>query len=409
MNATYLTAKPNLLTASPWLQIALLIFSSTNPLQAEKPNQNLLFRGNFANSLHRFEKEKKGHVAFMGGSITEMNGYRPILCEWLEKRFPETAFTFTNAGISSTCSTTGAFRLERDVLSHGPVDLFFLEFAVNDDQDAGHTREAAQRGMEGILRHLRTHNPRADVVVTYFVNPSMLALLQKDKQPLPMAAHEEVLNHYDVSAVHLAKELAERINAGSFTWAKFGGTHPKKPGNQLAAALAGSLLDAGWKKASAKKPAPHPLPGKLFQPHSYVKGRFLSPGKAMLEGGWKWSEPDWSNLRGGKRGRYLGKPLLHVDGPGGSATLTFEGSAIGAFVLAGPDAGIVNYSIDGGKIQSLNLHHSYSTGLHYPRSVIFAHDLKPCKHVIRLSSSKKKHPDSSGHAVRILQFCVNAP
>ena len=31
-------------------------------------------------------------------------------------------------------STTGAFRLERDVLSAGPLDLLFVEFAVNDDQ-----------------------------------------------------------------------------------------------------------------------------------------------------------------------------------------------------------------------------------------------------------------------------------
>ncbi len=374
---------------------------------AEKPNQNLLHRGNFANSLHRFEKEKKGHVAFMGGSITEMNGYRPMLCDWLQKRFSKTKFTFTNAGISSTCSTTGAFRLERDVLSHGPVDLFFLEFAVNDDQDAGHTREACHRGMEGILRHLRTHNPRADVVVTYFVNPGMLKMLQAGKQPLPMAAHEEVLKHYGVSASHLAKEVAERINAGTFSWGKFGGTHPKKPGNQLAADMVGSLLETGWRKAKTSKPIPHPLPNKLFNPHSYVRGRFLSPAKAKLEGGWKWSEPEWKSIKGGKRGRYLGKPLLHVDGPDGTATLEFEGTAIGAFLLAGPDAGIVEYVIDGGKTRSLDLRHRYSRGLNYPRSVTFAHDLKPGKHVIKLSSSKKKNPDSAGHAIRILQFCVN--
>ena len=72
----------------------------------EKPKSDLLLRGNFDNCRLVFEKEKKGHAAFMGGSITEMNGYRPILWEWLQKRFPKTEFTFTNAGISSTCSTT---------------------------------------------------------------------------------------------------------------------------------------------------------------------------------------------------------------------------------------------------------------------------------------------------------------
>ncbi|MEM7387444.1 MAG: alpha/beta hydrolase, partial [Verrucomicrobiota bacterium] len=38
---------------------------------------NVRLRGNLDNSRVRFEREKKGHVAFIGGSITEMNGYRP--------------------------------------------------------------------------------------------------------------------------------------------------------------------------------------------------------------------------------------------------------------------------------------------------------------------------------------------
>jgi hypothetical protein len=62
----------------------------------------------------------------------------------LQRRFPDTKFTFTDAGLSSTCSTTGAFRLSTDVLSQGPVDLLFIEFAVNDDQDAGHAMRIMQ-------------------------------------------------------------------------------------------------------------------------------------------------------------------------------------------------------------------------------------------------------------------------
>ena len=387
--------------------LTLCALASAVSAFAVKPRPNVLQRGNFDNSRLVFEKEKKGHVAFMGGSITEMNGYRPILWEWLQKRFPKTEFTFTNAGISSTCSTTGAFRLQRDVLDHGPVDLFFVEFAVNDDQDAGHSREAAQRGMEGIIRHLRAHNPNADVVVTYFVNPGMLKQLQEGKQPLPMAAHQEVLDHYGVSAVHLAKELADRIEAGTFTWSKFGGTHPKKPGNQLAADLSASMLEQSWKRPLAKKGVPHPVPEKLFNAHSYVKGRFLSPEKAMLAGGWKWSEPEWKKLSGGKRGRYLGKPLLHTEKPGSTATIDFEGSAIGAFVLSGPDAGVLEFEIDGKVKGTVTLGHRYSRGLHYPRSVMFAHDLKPGKHTISLTLSEKGKAEGKTSAARILQFCVN--
>jgi GDSL-like Lipase/Acylhydrolase family len=139
---------------------------------------NVQFRGSLTNSRIRFERDKKGTVAFIGGSITEMNGYRPMVCEILKKRFPATDFKFVDAGIGSTCSTTGAFRMTTDVFAQGPVDLFFVEFAVNDDQDAAHTRTECIRGLEGIIRHARQINPNIDIVVTFFVNEGMLATLQ---------------------------------------------------------------------------------------------------------------------------------------------------------------------------------------------------------------------------------------
>ena len=40
----------------------------------------------------------------------------------------------------------------------------------------------------GILRHARQRYPNIDVVVTYFVNPEMLKLLQSGETPLPMEA-----------------------------------------------------------------------------------------------------------------------------------------------------------------------------------------------------------------------------
>src|SRR6266436_2049020 len=82
---------------------------------------NVQFRGSLNNARIQFERLHKGRVAFIGGSITEMNGFRPMVCDLLRKRFPGTAFKFTDAGIASTCSTTGAFRLATDVLGGEPV------------------------------------------------------------------------------------------------------------------------------------------------------------------------------------------------------------------------------------------------------------------------------------------------
>lgn len=380
------------LAASTLLAQGLLAFQS----------ENVTTRGTFSNSRLAFEKKKAGRVAFMGGSITEMNGYRPMVSKWLEQRFSKTKFEFINAGISSTCSTTGAFRLRRDVLDHGPIDLFFIEFAVNDDQDAGHSKEACIRGMEGLIRQVREKSPKTDVVVTYFVNQGMLEQLKQGKVPLPMAAHERVLEKYGVSRVHLARELAHQIKQGSFSWQKFGGTHPKEPGNRLCANMHAQMLDKAWAGKMPNEFENKKLPAQPIDENSYFNGRFLSPAKATLAEGWKFSEPEWNDLKGGKRKRYLDRPLLHSQGPGKPVHLKFEGQAIGAFVSAGPDAGILEFVIDGKRKGSVDLFHRYSRGLHYPRSVMFAHDLSPGPHEIELSIKAGERT-----AVRILEFCIN--
>ena len=41
--------------------------------------QNITIRGSFDNSRFKFETKHTGRVAFIGGSITEMNGYRPMM------------------------------------------------------------------------------------------------------------------------------------------------------------------------------------------------------------------------------------------------------------------------------------------------------------------------------------------
>jgi len=372
-------------------------------------SRNIHRRGGLANARLRFAREKVGHVAFMGGSITEMNGYRPMVCEVLRKRFPDTKFTFTDAGIASTCSTTGAFRLAEDVLSKGPVDLFFIEFAVNDDQDAGHARRQCIRGMEGIVRHARRHNPCADIVITYFVNPGMLQTLQAGRTPLTAASHEEVARHYGVSTIDLAREVAERIAAGKLTWKQFGGTHPAPRGNAICAAMIDDLMSAAWKEPLPAEAArrPYPMPEKPLDAFSYYRGRFIDPGAAKVKGGWKLAVPPWKKLKGSCRRRFLNATMLSAERGGAELTLEFAGTAVGAYVLAGPDAGIVEASIDGGKPVKVNLYHRFSRNLHYPRTVLFAADLQPVSHTLLLRTTDAHDPNSAGCAMRILKFAAN--
>lgn len=378
------------------------------PNDAALSDANIHLRGTFQNARIRFERDKRGHVAFIGGSITEMNGYRPMVMEILKRRFPQTQFTFTDAGVSSTCSTTGAFRLDADVLSKGPVDLFFVEFAVNDDQDAHHTYRECVRGMEGIMRHTRRHNPHSDIVIVYFVNPEMLDTWQAGQVPLPVSAHDEVANHYAIPTINLAREVADRITAGTFTWQEYGGTHPGPAGNALCAQMIDRLMSTAWDRplSDEARTLPHAQPEPL-DAKSYSAGRLIAPDRATIGRDMAVQVPDWSKIKGNCRSRFVGAELLCADKPGAAMTLAFAGTAIGAYVLAGPDAGMVEVAIDGGAFEKVNLFHPFSTQLHYPRTVLFDADLAPGPHTLALCISEDHDPNSTGHAARILYFTEN--
>jgi hypothetical protein len=99
--------------------------------------------------------------------------------------------------------------------------------------------------------------------------------------------------------------------------------------------------------------------------------------------------------------------LLTATESGKETIVKFTGRALGAYVLAGPDAGVIEVSLDGGEWKRVDLYHRHSRGLHYPRTVMFAADLKSGEHTARIRLSEKSNPKSKGTSARILQFTVN--
>ena len=377
------------------------------PTVAVPTSPHVHVRSELRHSIRAMSQEKTATVAFIGGSITEMNGYRPMIMEHLSETFPQTRFNFVNAGIASTCSTTGAFRLSRDVLRHRP-DLVFVEFAVNDDQDAAHATRECVRGMEGIIRRIKTEDPTTDVIITHFVNPEMLQQIRDGDAPTSITAHERVASHYGICSVNLAAEVADRIDGGKLTWEEYGGTHPKSPGNRVAADLNIQALGVAWGNSLTETGSVEtPRLPKAIDNKSYDKGRLLNVTAAKFGSLWRLETPDWSSLPGKSRERFTGQKLLCAQDAGAKLSVTFQGSAIGAFVLAGPDAGAVEYSIDGGPTKRVDLYHRYSEKLHYPRTVMFDADLEPTEHRLELRIGDRPGSSSGGHAVRILDFVVN--
>ncbi|MDT8391680.1 MAG: GDSL-type esterase/lipase family protein [Lentisphaeria bacterium] len=373
-------------------------------------DRNFISRGDFQNSRLRFEKQQLGHVAFLGGSITEMDGYRPLVCDILKERFPETDFTFTNAGISSTCSDTGAFRLTRDVLSQGPLDLLFVEFAVNDDQDGVYSYADARRGMEGIIAQARRHNPHVDIVMTFFVNENILAQLQNGQVPAPIAAHSRVAEHYDVSVNDLARELASLITAGKTDWKTYGGVHPNIYGNTMCATMIRNGLLKAWNTSLPVDSEPKPYPERpLMDPFSYDHGRFLPAADIQTDSRWQKGVPDWPRENDGMvRARFQGVPMIHSGTPHARLTVDFEGTAIGAYILSGPDAGVIQCAVDGKVTREIDTLHRHS-GFNYPMTLMFFTELSAGKHRLELEilENRPGRLKPGGTAFRAIAFTGN--
>lgn len=359
-----------------------------------------------SNFIARVEKDRKAHVAFLGGSITQNGkGHSSKVAAWLQERWPDVEFTFTNAGLSSTCSVSGAFRLDRDVLSKGPVDLLIVEFAVNDDQDAGHDSVTARRGMEGILRQYFAANPTGDMIVVQYVNPGILKAIQEGSSTVSVVAHEEVARHYGLANVNVGVALAAEIAAGRMTWEEdYHETHPNEKGYTFATNL---IIRVIKDTVSGETPQTVTLPEPL-DPGSYASAKMVDPQKLDWLGGWKFGPVSEDLIPVGSiRGDYREYRALRSDEAGSHLYFSFSGTMLGAFVLAGPDAGSLEISIDGSAWKKVDLFHSFSKSLNYPRSVILADDLSPTLHqaVIRVAESVPE--GSEGTTATILHFEVN--
>jgi len=386
----------------PILDFILIHTGNRNPAisdQAQWSQNNTSLRSEFKNCKIQFEQESKGHVAFIGGSITEMNGYRPMLSSYLEESFPHTTFTFTNAGIASTGSTTGAFRMEKDVLSKGPLDMLFVEFAVNDDQDSEDSYMEAMLGMEGIIRKARTFNPELDIVMTFFVNPTILDDYQKGIIRTSVAAHMEIAEHYGISTCNFAKEVSDQITVGTLQWETIAGTHPNEYGNSICKNMICDMLEEAWSKREHYKP-----PEALNQ-NNFEHGRIINPAECIYDQNWSYSVPEWKKLKGNKRALFLDSPFLWTTKAGAELSLEFNGTAIGAFMLSGPDAGCFEVSIDGEAFVEFDPYSKYSKNLHYPQTIMFANDLDEGKHTLKLKMLKKS--SGTGSALRIWHFSAN--
>jgi len=361
------------------------------------------------NSFAAITLQKQITIAFLGGSITNMQGWRNKVDSFLRQAYPATQFRFINAGIPSLGSLPHAFRLQRDVLDSGKIDLLFLEAAVNDHVN-GTDSLTQVLTLEGIVRHARKANPAMDIVLMAFADPDKTKDYDNNRIPVEIANHALIAKQYNLPFINLAKEVHDRMRNGEFSWEKdFKDLHPSPFGQQLYFASIRELLQRCFVQASqvrTLKAQPYKLP-KALNKQALENGSYYSIDHARYDGGWE-LKPDWTPSDGlNTRPGFVHKPMLVASTRGAMLTLPFEGTAIGIAIVSGKDAGMIHYAIDEGPFKQLDLFTQWSKSLHLPWYLLLGSDLKRGKHTLQLRIAAESNSQSSGHACRIVYFLVN--
>jgi len=365
----------------------------------------ITFNGYSTSVAEKLQNAEPLTIAFLGGSITNMEGWRGLVCNYLVKTYPQTKFRFINAGIPSLGSLPHAFRLQRDVLDSGKIDLLFVESAVNDH--VNQTAEQTQRrALEGIIRHTLGKNPKTNIVLMAFADEDKNEDFDKGKIPTEVKVHSDLAEYYHLPFINLALEVNKRIANGEFNWkGDFKDLHPAPFGQQLYFNTIKTYFEENQKNIGKKATASLP---KIIDKFAYTKGQYVNITAAnnvntfSINKNWK------PNDGAGTRPGFVNIPVLESDTRNSTFDLIFKGNAVGISVLSGPDAGALHYRIDDGEEKIIDLYTQWSSGLHLPWYLLLGDALGSGEHKLSIRVSEMHNPKSTGYACRIAYFLVNA-
>jgi len=313
-------------------------------------------RGGLPNVLAKLRAGGEVRIAYLGGSITAQNGWRPKTLAWFQEQYPDARVSEINAAIGGTGSDLGCFRLTHDVLRHKP-DLLFVEFAVN---DGGAPPENIYRSMEGIVRQTWRHDPRTDLCFVYTITKSLAGPMLEGKFPRAASADERIADHYGIPSIHMAMEVARLAKADRLVWAA------KKPKTDAErAALGDKMIFAGdgvhpypdtghelyleavvrgvTAMADVGRPGPHALPEPL-RPDNWERATMVPLSRLAPGDGWARLDPETDGMA--KRWSSRLPEVWKTPAAGARLTFRFKGTTAAVYDLLGPDCGQVAVTLD---------------------------------------------------------------
>lgn len=307
-------------------------------------------RDGLPNVAAKLAAGKEVRIAYLGGSITAANGWRPKTVAWVQKEFPKAKIVEINVAISGTGSDYSACRLDEDVLSQSP-DLVFLECRVNGG--GGYERQS----VEGVVRHVWRHDSKIDICFVYTISQSMLKAMQAGKPSGFGSIMETIANAYGIPSIDLGVEVAKREKAGSLIFKgdepvegklvfSRDGVHPGGEGHDLYCEIIGRSI----KKILAKEsPARHALPDPLVE-QNWNKAGLLPIEKAALSDGWEKVDVDHDPVYTESRGRThaMLRGAVKCNRAGENVTVKWRGTTVGISDIPYGKPSVLEAVVDGG-------------------------------------------------------------
>lgn len=352
----------------------------TTPYPAEECH----VREGIGHVLGKLRAGKPVKIAYLGGSITEIDGWRRLSREWLQARYPSSAIGEIAAAIGGTGSSLGVFRVGEDALAHDP-DLLFVEFATNDSSEAP---ETIWRNFEGIVRQAWRRNPETDIVFAYVITEKMVEDYKSGRCPRAASCMEMLADHYGIPSVCFGPRVAADVAAGTLVMSMGEvetAVPPETPNRDQA--IAEELAKKGQKLFS--KDGVHPvLDGAAYYLESikaawpqfeaytgvadhaaklettyfdasYEKAKLVAIGRSMLRGTWRTIAANEPNAEFADR---FGCLPWFSNTPGSRLKFRFCGTKCMLYDLFGPDCGQFWRTVDGVRRASpIPLFDSYCT------------------------------------------------
>ena len=327
-------------------------------------------RGGIGHVMEKIRAGQDVKIAYFGGSITEMDGWRRLSREWLQAQYPAAKFSEIAAAIGGTGSSLGVYRFRQDVLAKNP-DLIFVEFATNDSNDAV---ENIWRNFDGFIRQAWQANPEIDIVFVYTITQAMEADYKKRLCNRAASAMEQLSDYYGIPSVGFGPRVIADVMSGKLVWTlgEFATAVPAETpdrDNAIMAEMAAQgkvlfskdgvhpllsghayyleSLKAAWPELVKPEPVDHAEKlAVAFYDATMEAAKMVSIAPEMMSGTWRQLA---ANEKNGNFGPRFGAAPWFTETPGAKLHFYIRGRGCMIYDLVGPDCGQLWVTVDGVK------------------------------------------------------------